>query len=212
VTATAMSLDGTVVTELGWIVEAGDELVVTTRSGRMRAARASSCLLAPEAGDLVLAAASDSGRVWVLAVLERGETPHRLCVDGDATLEARGVLTVQADGGVHLKSREVVNVSTRRFEMRALDVRAYLERLAAVGTAAHVDFSTLKTIVGFAENVFERVTQRVKRSYRYVEELDVTHAHQIDMRAEETMHMRSKNTLMAAEQLMKVDASQIHLG
>ena len=60
--------------------------------------------------------------------------------------------------------------------------------------------------------MFERVTQRVKRSFRFVEDADTVKAGRIDYAADTALTMRAKNTIIAAEELAKVDAEQIQLG
>ena len=94
----------------------------------------------------------------------------------------------------------------------ALDARVFFERVGLSGGAAQASFETIKTVANVLEQVADRVTHRVKRSYRFVEELDTTRAKEIDTRAERTFSVQSQNTLMTAKALMKVDATQIHLG
>ena len=60
--------------------------------------------------------------------------------------------------------------------------------------------------------MLERLSQRVKRSYRTVDELDQLHARQLDYKVDKTMSLRAANALLTAEQLVKVDGGQIHLG
>ena len=62
------------------------------------------------------------------------------------------------------------------------------------------------------DSVTERWTQKTKRSYRFVEEMDITRAQEIDTRASGTLSMRGKNAITTAEELVKMDGRQIHLG
>jgi hypothetical protein len=52
----------------------------------------------------------------------------------------------------------------------------------------------------------------VKRSYRFVEEADQVKAQRIDYAAEKSVCLRGENALVVAEELVKVDGGQIHLG
>jgi hypothetical protein len=70
----------------------------------------------------------------------------------------------------------------------------------------------VKTIASAIERVAERVTERVKRSYRFVEDADTLKAGRIDYAADSALTMRAKNAIVAAEELAKVDAEQIQLG
>jgi len=58
----------------------------------------------------------------------------------------------------------------------------------------------------------ESVYQRMKRSYRVVDELDQVKAERIDYEAKEDVSLHGKNALITAEGLIKVDGDQIHLG
>ena len=62
------------------------------------------------------------------------------------------------------------------------------------------------------DSVLDRFSQRVKRSYRTVEETDQLKAERIDYTASSTMSLHGENALVTAEQLVKVDGEQIHLG
>jgi hypothetical protein len=62
------------------------------------------------------------------------------------------------------------------------------------------------------DSLFERVSQRVKRSFRTVEDIDQVRANKIDYASESTLALRAENAVVHAEELMKVDASQIQLG
>ena len=191
----------------------GDALLVRAPGGLYRARRAASCLVAPAAGDRVLVLAATSGEAWVLAVLERAEVgalPLRF--DGDVAIETPGAVSVTCDEGVSLRSRSTVGLVARLLDVRAIDVRAATERLGVTGGAAQVTFESAKAVIGLVDQTFERLSTRMKRYYRFVEEIEMTRAHEIDTRAEKTIHLRSKNAFVHAEQLVKVEGEQIHLG
>ena len=58
----------------------------------------------------------------------------------------------------------------------------------------------------------ERVTHKLKRSYRIVEEVDCVRSREMDYRATNNVSIRGKNALVTAEELVKLDGSQIHVG
>src|SRR4051812_26455194 len=68
----------------------GQAFILETEAGEFRARRATSCLLEPLPGDLVLVATLSFGASYVLAVLEREEgAPGSLVVDGDLDITSR---------------------------------------------------------------------------------------------------------------------------
>ena len=199
--------------ELATVERVEPELFVRAGGGLYRAGRAASCLVVPAPGDRVLVAVAADGRAWVLAVLDRaadGALP--LGLDGDITLSATGAVRIDGDGGVELRSKRSVGLVTRLLDVRALDVRAATERFGLTGGVAHVSLESAKAVIGLVDTTLERLSTRMKRCYRFVEEIDVTRAHEIDTRADKTIHLRSKNTFVNAEQLVKLEGEQIHLG
>lgn len=208
--------DGEVVQEIGQITSVVDGVhAVTTRRGVVRATRAFGCLVAPAVGDTALLAVAPSGAAWVLNVLDRPDeqAATEVRVEGDLHLtSARGHVKVDGAEGVSVRSRGALSLASRLLEVHALDARAFAERLRVSGGAAEIGVETLRTVASRIEQVAERLSQRLDRSYRFIQELDVTRAHSIDVRAQETFHVRSKNTMMASDDLVKVDAGQIHLG
>lgn len=206
--------ESSVVQEMGRIRGAGDELTVETSRGVYRARRATSCLVDPVPDDRVLVVSSAAGEAFVLAVLERpGDEPLELRADRDLRIKLpSGRFVVAAADGVDLVSPKEINIVTGELEVNAQSGSVFFEKLAYLGTLANVDVEKVRTVAGVLEQVVDRISQKVKRSYRFVEEVDLTRANEIDMRAKENVHVRGHNALMTAEVLVKMDAKQIHLG
>lgn len=207
--------DGVVHQEIGSVLHAaGDRLRVATPAGKRDARRAVSCLVAPVTGDEVIVATSARGRTWVLAVLERTEgAGATLTADGDLDVRLpAGRFAVAAAEGVALTSTETVSVTSRSVEVRALDGRVVIDRLTHFGRYLQAEVGKIKTVASTLDAVVERLSQRVKRSYRTVEQYDQVRARQIDYRAERTMNLRSENAVVTAEHLVKLDGEQIHVG
>jgi hypothetical protein len=70
----------------------------------------------------------------------------------------------------------------------------------------------LKLFAEHVDSVAERVAARVRRSYRTVEECDQVRAERIDYVAKGTMTLHAENALLTAEELVKLDGEQIHVG
>lgn len=191
--------------ELGTVVDRGIEgLRVRTGGGLFVAKRAVSCLVEPEVGDRVLIAVPSEGPLYVLAVLEREREGVRLT--------ANGPITIETEDRLELKGKTEVAIETKRFDLKAGGAKLALGALEMVARVAETNVEVAKLVAGAVDVVSERLMARAKRSYRFIEEMDVTRARDVDLRAEHTMHMRAKNTVQSAEQLYKVDAEQIHLG
>jgi glycine/D-amino acid oxidase-like deaminating enzyme len=206
-----------VVQEVGTIrsvgTSAGDELRIETARGTYRAKRAVSCLVAPREGDRALCATTQKGEAFVLAILEREEDGVAITVEGDLELRApTGRVRVAASEGIDVGTTGELNLTSRELRVNAREGSLFVETLAFVGGVANVDLERVKSAIGFLDQTLERLSQRMKRSYRFVEEVDITRAKQVDVRAEENVHVRGKNAMVTAEVLVKMDGQQIHLG
>ena len=201
--------------EFGTVVRAdGAALVVETDAGELRAKRAKGCLLEPEAGDLVLIAVATDGRCYVLSVLEREDgAPGSIVADGDLNIKLpAGRLGVAAQDGIGLVSAKEVAVVSAGLSVNAVDGNVALQRLSFVGTLLRAEISKAKVFAGSLDSVLERLSQRVKRSYRIVEEADHVRAERIDYAAKGNLVIHSENAKITACHVVKIDADQIQVG
>jgi hypothetical protein len=213
--ADVMELAGTVLRVEGRV------LVVGTQRGEVRAHRAVSCLVEPLLHDFVLVAAfakadRGSGHTltgYVLAVLERETSEVRLVADGDVDWTVReGRFRVVSRDGVDLVSPKEVQIVSQEIGLSATTAKLVARDIVAIGASVLGELVDVKLRGTFLDKVFERVSERVDRSFRRVAEIDQLKARQIDHLAEETLSLRSANAVVTAEDLVKVDGDQIHLG
>jgi hypothetical protein len=188
--------------------------VVRTARGDLDARRAVSCVVAPELHDEVLVAEVGDGRAYVLAVLEREEGARaRLVFEGDVDIEApRGRVGMKAAGGVAITSGRSVDVTAGELNVSALGGNVVLQKLSYVGSVLRAEVESIKTFAASCDQVLERFTQHVRRSYRKVEEIDEVKAKEIHYTASDNVFVSGENTVVTAEELVKVDGAQIHIG
>jgi hypothetical protein len=81
-------------------------------------------------------------------------------------------------------------------------------------TARHLlgEIAAVKLVAGAVDSVLDRVTQRVKRAYRIVEEMDQLRAKRVDYSAEKSLHVHAENAMVSATGVVKLDGEHIHLG
>ena len=182
--------------------------------GELEANRALSCLLAPEVGDRVLLVRAEPGGAYILAVLTRPkEGPLRVRSPHDLSIEApAGRVTVGSAEGIALQSAKSISMGAGRLELRAREAELFLEGLQYLGERIEATVGQLHTRAEALHSVAERCVQRLKRSYRVVEELDHHRAEQVDFSVRANFALRAKNALVAAKELIKLDGDQIHLG
>lgn len=190
----------------------GETLVVRTDVGDVRARRAVSCLVAPELHDFVLVATQGQS-AWVLAVLERESPKATLVADGD--LEVRvpnGKFSVASQEGIDLVSGKTLNLLADQIGMHANTAKIVANDIVALGTKVLAELTETRLKGSILDKVFERVSEKVQRSFRRVEEIDQLTARQVDYKAEHTMSLRAENVVANAQELVKVDGEQIHFG
>jgi hypothetical protein len=197
----------------------GRVLVVESNGRRYRAKRAISCLVEPSRGDLVLVAVGEDGTGHALAVLERPEgapdSPKEttVAVEGDLLLKTQtGRVRIAAQEGIDLVTAKDAKVVASGFSVSAATASIVVEAMSAVGGALKAEIDRVKVVGRALDHVFDRFTQRVKASYRTVEELDRLRAKNVDHVAEGTMKVHAREAVVTADGLVKMDAEQIHIG
>jgi hypothetical protein len=187
-------------------------IVVRTAEGRMEARRARSCLVEPRPGDEALLCIAGSA-VYVLAILEGAEAPTTLAVDGDLSIKlGSGRLSLAAQDGVAVVSGKDVSVAAPEISVHATVGRAVFDRLGWLASAVEGEVERARLLAGSLDRVVGRITERVKRVYRKVEELDHLQAESVDWEARKNIAIHCDNALLTADKLVKLDGDQIHLG
>ncbi|HRI69917.1 MAG TPA: DUF3540 domain-containing protein [Polyangium sp.] len=181
------------------------------------AKRAKSCLVAPNPGDEVLLSFGRAGTCFILAVLEGDEaetnTVTKLEVDGDLELHVgSGQFAVKAARGVSLSSGNELNLVGKSLSVSALEGTIFVEKLEHLGSRFKAEVEAMRIVGTVCDSFFERVSQRVQRSYRTVEDIDQLKANKVDYAAETTLALRARHAVVQAEEICKVDAGQVQLG
>lgn len=209
----------------------GPSVAVTQRTGRvsaiissvctvqidgqeLRAERATSCLVAPAIGDLVLLATTPEG-TFVLSVLKRPNAAvTTLSVpEGDLRVQVpAGRFTMLTRDGVSLATKADVQVVSQELGVSVERAKLMAAEIVTLGGKAIVEIAQTKIKGSVLEGVFERTLMKMKRSFRRVEEVDSLQAGDIDYKATSSLGLRSQNTVMTSTELIKADAEQIHFG
>ena len=182
-------------------------------AGTCQARRAKSCLVAPEIGDTVLCASGPEG-AFVLAVLQGSEgAPTRLATDGDLRIESsNGRVAVSSPEGVDLVSGGAVALTSAEVHVRAGKGSVAVEQLGFFGKLVQAQVTKVALAAEEVDSTLTRLSQRAKRVFRFVEEIDQTRAGTVDMRAQNLVGIRGENAVISARVLAKIDGEQIHLG
>ncbi len=181
----------------------------------LRAQRAVSCLVAPELGDHVLLGAVRDGRTFVLAVLEREdeELGLRVSTERNLVLESTsGRVDVVGASGVGVASAERVSIDSRDLTVRAEEAKVQLTELLYLGRRVLANAAKTTWVAETIETIADTLTQKFARAHRVVSEFDQLRAGHIDYAAQKAVRVHSQNTFLTAEQVVKLDGENIHLG
>ena len=186
---------------------------VRLATGAHEATRAKSCLVAPEAGDVVLCAVTGEG-VFVIAVLAGREgAATTIAADGDLQLQARGGrVSVCGTGGVDIASAGAVGVSGGEVHVRAKKGSVAVEDLGFFGRLVRAEVAKVALVAEEVDSVMTRLSRRAKRVFRFTEEIEQTRAGTVDVRAQNMLGLRAENAVISARVLAKIDGEQIHIG
>lgn len=185
--------------------------------GQSRLVRvAASCLLEPLVDDLVLivAPADDPGG-YILAVLERrADAPATLAAPGtDLTIRAdEGRVRVAGQAGVELATPGTLELRADETRMQSRSVKLFIDECAAIVRSAFASLTKLTHVGEAVELLVSRFVQRSEHSTRVVAGVDYTEAQEVDLRAENNVHVRSERTVVNGREVVKLDGGQIHLG
>jgi hypothetical protein len=171
-------------------------------------------VVTPVLDDEVMLAVGEDGRTWILAILERRRSgPLQLDAPGDLTLRVpNGRIALAARDGLDLSTAGATSIDSGQLQITASEATIQVEGLSYLGRWVHSEVERVKLFATSMDTVVERFWQKVKRSFRFVEEVDQVRAGEIEYTARTNAHIHAENTLLTAEQLVKVDAGQIHLG
>jgi hypothetical protein len=196
---------------------------VETQSGMYDAQQAVSCLTQPLLGDKVLLVGSFVDGFYVLAVLKREEgQKHTLSFHGEVDFRAEdGRLTIAAQEGMALASAKDIALASSELDIHSVKSEVSIHRLIFNGGFWLGLFNggfwlgqveRLKLIATTFDSIVERLSQRIKRSYRTVEDIDQLRAGRLDYLIDKLLSLRGKYAMFTAKEDVKIDAERIHMG
>jgi len=191
----------------------GGAFTVAAESGVVATKRSFSCLVEPLPGDMVLVSRAASG-CYILAILERHGDQHAcLAFEGDADLRLKqGRLRVAAQEGIDLVTAKDTALFSPQLSINSVQAEVSIQHLSFFGTFLQGQIEKIKLIGQACDSIFERVSQRVKRCYRWVDELDQLKAGQLNYLVKKLMSLRGKHSVLTAEEDVRIDGDKILMG
>ncbi len=203
------------VQEQGMITDTdGKFFSVETHCGTYEARQAVSCLIKPLPGDKVLVVGDFVHGFYILAVLEREETQKQtLEFHGEVDLKVEdGRLTIAAQEGMSLAAAKDISLAARELNIHSLESEVSIHDLVFNGGFWLGQVERVRFLATTLDSVIERLSQRIKRSYRTVEEIDQLRAGRLDYLIDKLLSLRGKYSMLTAKEDVKIDGERIHMG
>lgn len=159
---------------------------------------APSCLVRPRPGDHVCLAFTDS-EASIIAILARTDPHVELVVSGDLEIQA-------PNGSIRFRVRDAFDIKARAAHVLVT------ERLSFVGAVLESSVGHLKTVSTRVEQTAGQLVQRIGEVIRFVRGSETLHAETIRLTAAHVASVHAKTTVVTADDLVKVDGDQIHVG
>jgi len=185
---------------------------VETSRGLHKAKKSVSCLIEPLIFDEVLLLSNRNGKTYILSVLERErDVQSDIIFEGDVSVKVKngdlGFVAQKLD----LKGNNIDLVS-KDLDIRSLRGKASIRDFTFLGRVFRGNIDAVKIISKTMSSITERLTQKARQSYRWIEGLEQTEAGRLRFSAKDSLFMKGKRSSLIAEKKVKIDGEKIHLG
>jgi hypothetical protein len=176
--------------------------------------RAASCLLKPEPGDTVMLSGPDRLRVYLIAVIEQADASvSRIDAAGDMVLGAgAGSVTIESARDLRLHCRGQLDMKASEWALQAGQAHCRVDGMRYTGQDVDATVGRVRLFGKVLETMVDRAVQMARNAFRLVDETEQVRVGQLDIEATQTVRVHAQHTLVTGTDLVKVDASQIHMG
>jgi len=179
----------------------------------LMAKKAFSCIIAPEPGDIVLYTADETGKAYVLGIIERpNHQTATLAFPSHTRIDvSRGSLNIHAGGHVTLCADELNCLSDRAVHKSREAVVAY-DRITATGTEIQASFKTVRLISHLINSIAKQVIHIFQGYIRNTENTDMVKAGRMTRCAKGLYALDSEQTVMKSKKNTIIDGEKILMG
>jgi len=203
--------------EYGHVNFVGEEnFTVLTAYGTASAERAVSCLVQPRVGDTILLSMDMNGNNFILSVLKHAcedERDTALVFDGQVNVHVKnGDLSFTSDRNILLASGEELAAVGQNISIHAVKGDVSIGTLSFVGKFFESQVERVKNVADCVDTLCRQLTERLICSFRYVREEEEVQTGSTRYLVEDTLTMHSKNAVHMSEEIVTINAEQVHLG
>ncbi|WP_250511751.1 DUF3540 domain-containing protein [Caballeronia sp. GACF4] len=190
-----------------------------------RALQAQSCLLEPQAGDLVLVCGALPAQAAADGVTATTTVPYLLAVltraqpDAGTMMLPGGARIESADGDLRLcatrialNGAEAVDASTRAFSLDAVSTAVTSHQASARIASLDAGIERLTLVARHFLSTVGRAIFRANDSSRWIEGNDELRAGTARWRVSGDAHLHTRHTTLVSDEMTRIDGSKIELG
>lgn len=191
--------------------------VIVTEQGTLNCKIAASCLLRPEPGDLALVAMPEdrNGQAYILAVLERANSDSAMQINlgsGANMVAENGAVYIAGKTDLNLQAGGELNASAKSMSFVCSSVHWLSKTFSLLGKTVETICSVWRETSQERETNAQNWTQRLGDCHRHVQDLDETQAGTSRTLARDTALVHGRVTYVQAEEFVKADGEEVHLG
>ena len=180
----------------------------------VNAGMAFSCLVKPEADDVVLVSRVGA-EYTVLAITHRPGARQNVRLQFPADLDIdtpNGAVKLSASTDLGLQAGQEAQILARDAGILSQSVNINTGTLTALSKLAHVQSGTIRVFADACDSVIGRVTQRAENVMRWVEGVETLSLGSLIKNVRKSFTCRSSQTILTARQDMRIDGERIHMG
>jgi len=113
---------------------------------------------------------------------------------------------------MNLASDGPMALASTKISVHAGVGEAVIERLSVAGRVLQSRIRRIRTVASSVDQTVRRLTQRLRDSFRYVEEQDEVQCGNARYLVEDSLTVQSRNAVHMAEEVVTINADQVHLG
>ena len=102
--------------------------------------------------------------------------------------------------------------SEKRFVLKTEEGECEIGELRLVTRSVQAAAGSVRLVGKVFETVADRIVQMARQTLRLTDEVDQVRAGHMDYKAGETVRIHGHHTVVTGQELVKVDAAQIHMG
>jgi hypothetical protein len=191
-----------------------DKYFIQTCAGVFTASRAFSCVIRPESGDRVIYSRDEYSHCCILSIIERPTgTDASVSFPGNVNIHANnGSVTIAGDQGLQLASAKSLNMVAGDLNVAAGKGTVNVADILAIANQFTGNISKIRIFADTIDSVAERLSQKLRNSFRMIEGVDHTRAGEVLTTVRNLFSLRSRQAAMLAKKDMKIDAERIHMG